>query len=182
MQGHDLKAALTASHETARRALLHLASPASAALRQPWKDQLINVLRGHLAAIEGVLLPAVQACAPDEVQARSQAALHDLKAAMAQLVVTDLDDAAFDRALADVDDRFETERHLEIAELVPAVMQAVNEPEARTLLAEIERCRSLSQGEVASPPAEEASPALLRDSVDEARVVLSSIPRPAPPP
>jgi hypothetical protein len=181
MIDHDLTGVLAASHEAARHAVLRLNAPAAASIRRPLKDQLTNLLGGHLAAVEAVLLPPMQSRGWPGVRARTLTALFDLKASVAQLVVADVGDEACDRILADVVRRLEMERQLEVSELLPAMHQALGDEECRSLLPDIELCLLRASGEAVPDATVLVEPSVLRTSVDEARVVLSSIPTPDEP-
>lgn len=166
---------LKQSHEVAKWLTHRLEEADLIAARQFYKEQLTNVLGGHLMAIESSVLPAVQRHGWRGVRSSVLTAHFDLKAATAQLVVADPNQARFDEVVGRLRDQLDKERQVEQAELLPAVQSALPDAEARQLSIDVDLHLRRSAGALEAPAAE---PIYLpeADPIEEARLILSSLP------
>ena len=108
------------------------------AARKFYKQQLTNVLGGHLMAIESSVLPAIQRHGWRGVRSSVLAAHLDLKAATAQFVVADPSKEHFDEVVERLKDQLDRERQIEHVELLPAVRSALSDEEARQLSLDVD--------------------------------------------
>lgn len=165
---------LKQSHEVARWLAERLEEADLLAARKYYKDQLTNVLGGHLLAIEGCVLPAIQRHGWKGVHAGMLVAHFELKAATAQLVVADPATDDFGAAVDRLKNHLDRERGIEHGELLPAIESTLPPEERRQLGIDVDLQLSRSVGELAA--AAELRELPPSDPIEEARVVLSSLP------
>jgi hypothetical protein len=179
MEERDLVRLLRESHEVAQWLADRLGDADFVAARKFYKDQLTNVLGGHLSAIEGSVLPAAQSRGWKGVRSTTLVAHFDLKAMVAQLVVTEPDGDRFAEVVARLQQLLRREQQAVQHELLPAVVAALSPEERRQLSAEVDLHLARSVGTpLAAMRDPTALPAL--DVIEEARVVLSSLADPLP--
>jgi len=167
---------LRQSHEMARSLTERLEDEDVLAARKFYKDQLTNVLGGHLRAIEVSMLPAIQRHGWKGVRSSVLTAHFDLKAATARLVVSDPASEQFDEVVDQLRRQLDRERHVEQTELVPAVQAALPAEECRQLSIDVDLCLQRSVGELDTSAV--AAPLSNANPIEEARLILSSIPEP----
>jgi hypothetical protein len=139
-------------------------------------NELAKALGGHLSVMEYVVMPAMSRCGWRGVSSQVLIEHMILKRHLADLLTLERGSDQFEAELQDLCGQVEAQADREQLELLPALRECLGEGERAMLASEVESRLGAYLGELRAPGEHRDDPPTVEDLLQEAKVVLASLP------